>query len=455
MKDYEDLKNILFLALLVGLTVSVFGQDQVTIPLLNNVVYIDGVRYTCSDVGITAAVNSLPSSGGTVDARGCAKVNPVTIGSTVNIGGVGKIVTFLTSAQTVFSVTISNCTSPGFVVYPSSSWEGDSNNISATVVKMASSLACVTDIVQTYQPASGLTSGVLISGVAVDNSNAGTVKNAMFDFAGLYDSSFYNLGVTSPYYSSVTGSSGIGIWVHDLSAIIGANSLDFYHTTVNGDYVAGARPVLVEQNFVGTTTDVSNISFFGGDLGHPGSGNHLVEVNGHGRVGDLRQIHFDKLYYEDSNNSASTLYFADVFGATVEKGELNRGSGGYALEFNQTVSGSLAFDVDRFGDNNYLGLRNDITSTTIYGKPLSYHYANPTSSVDLQIFDGSPVQFLGGIVIPPRIVSALAACASGTEGTQRAVSDSTTNTWGATITGGGSDHVLAYCDGTQWTVIGK
>jgi hypothetical protein len=49
----------------------------------------------------------------------------------------------------------------------------------------------------------------------------------------------------------------------------------------------------------------------------------------------------------------------------------------------------------------------------------------------------------------------LPACASGLEGMQGAVTDSTTATWGATITGTGSNHVLGYCDGTNWTVAGK
>jgi hypothetical protein len=35
------------------------------------------------------------------------------------------------------------------------------------------------------------------------------------------------------------------------------------------------------------------------------------------------------------------------------------------------------------------------------------------------------------------------------------VSDSTSTSWGATITGGGANHVLAYCDGTNWTVMAK
>lgn len=55
----------------------------------------------------------------------------------------------------------------------------------------------------------------------------------------------------------------------------------------------------------------------------------------------------------------------------------------------------------------------------------------------------------------PKAFSALPTCNSGAEGTMQAVIDSTTNTWGATITGSGTDHVLAYCDGTNWTVGAK
>jgi hypothetical protein len=61
----------------------------------------------------------------------------------------------------------------------------------------------------------------------------------------------------------------------------------------------------------------------------------------------------------------------------------------------------------------------------------------------------------GGIQLSPRAFATLSACSSGNEGELESVNNSTTNTWGATITGGGSDHVLAYCDGTNWTVAAK
>lgn len=41
------------------------------------------------------------------------------------------------------------------------------------------------------------------------------------------------------------------------------------------------------------------------------------------------------------------------------------------------------------------------------------------------------------------------------EGMLVAITDSTTVVWGATITGGGGNHVLAYYNGTNWTVVGK
>jgi len=55
----------------------------------------------------------------------------------------------------------------------------------------------------------------------------------------------------------------------------------------------------------------------------------------------------------------------------------------------------------------------------------------------------------------PVLFATLPTCSSATEGLHRAVTDSTTNTWGATITGLGGDHAEAYCDGTNWTVAAK
>jgi hypothetical protein len=81
-----------------------------------------------------------------------------------------------------------------------------------------------------------------------------------------------------------------------------------------------------------------------------------------------------------------------------------------------------------------------------------------TSSVNVGIGTATPQTTLdvnGPVRSAPTAFASLPACSSTIEGALRAVSDSTTNTWGGTISGGGSDHVLAYCDGTNWTVAAK
>jgi hypothetical protein len=61
----------------------------------------------------------------------------------------------------------------------------------------------------------------------------------------------------------------------------------------------------------------------------------------------------------------------------------------------------------------------------------------------------------GGLQIKPTAASLLPTCSSITEGIMWPVTDASTNTWGATIVGGGTNHVLVYCDGSGWTVAAK
>ncbi len=83
---------------------------------------------------------------------------------------------------------------------------------------------------------------------------------------------------------------------------------------------------------------------------------------------------------------------------------------------------------------------------------------NPTA---FHRYPGGPVEFSGGTrysldqalnLIPGNFDD---VPASPTHGMIAAIDDSTTDTWGATITGGGSKKVLGFYNGTNWTVIGK
>ncbi len=102
------------------------------------------------------------------------------------------------------------------------------------------------------------------------------------------------------------------------------------------------------------------------------------------------------------------------------------------------------------GTNNGIGLS--------FGAPasISNYIGNVGDGTNwLERLVSSLKTFKVPIRLTPIAFSTLASCGAGNEGEQAAVNDSTTNTWGATITGNGSNHVLAYCDGTSWTVAGK
>jgi hypothetical protein len=67
--------------------------------------------------------------------------------------------------------------------------------------------------------------------------------------------------------------------------------------------------------------------------------------------------------------------------------------------------------------------------------------------------NGQIVDYHNGFRSVPQTVGNTFTCSAAFEGSIQAISDSRTNTPGATITGGGSKHVLGYCDGTNFVVM--
>ena len=108
------------------------------------------------------------------------------------------------------------------------------------------------------------------------------------------------------------------------------------------------------------------------------------------------------------------------------------------------------------------GIINTTGNTTyVYGSPMQIGVKTAGGPVPAAVSSGFSITSTNVAVVGPTfqlaavLFAVLPACSSGTEGTQASVKDSSTNTWGATITGSSTNHVLAYCDGTNWTVAGK
>jgi hypothetical protein len=144
-------------------------------------------------------------------------------------------------------------------------------------------------------------------------------------------------------------------------------------------------------------------------------------------------------------------------GIGIQAGQNVSGGGGNQTSTFSTYIGTLTFAKTN-GDTNEIVIGGDYNSgsgtvgagsnTAVIGSP---------NTTDVYFGGSGPAANIHALTatVKPVTFSTLPACSSSTEGATAAVTDSTTNTWGATISGSGSDHVLAYCDGTNWTVAGK
>ncbi|HEV2596329.1 MAG TPA: hypothetical protein VGU01_14130 [Sphingomicrobium sp.] len=62
------------------------------------------------------------------------------------------------------------------------------------------------------------------------------------------------------------------------------------------------------------------------------------------------------------------------------------------------------------------------------------------------------VRFANEITLARMKVASLPNCGTAQEGTLEAVTDALNATFNSPLRGGGGNHVMAYCNGSQWTV---
>lgn len=128
-----------------------------------------------------------------------------------------------------------------------------------------------------------------------------------------------------------------------------------------------------------------------------------------------------------------------------------------------TGNWNVCFWVPDGAANTALFMGAQCSTGTCSGSVIRSH--GMTSSVESQEVTfgsdatGNPLLTSGagtvGLRTSPKVFANLPTCVSGLEGSMSPITDSSTVTWGATITGGSTNHVMGYCDGTNWTVMAK
>ena len=120
-----------------------------------------------------------------------------------------------------------------------------------------------------------------------------------------------------------------------------------------------------------------------------------------------------------------------------------------------TYSGVSFSTVSVYTDSSFPG-----TLATIYTDAgMTLPALNPFPSHGNYTFYGAANLYvmqgdLSSLAAPPTVTFATLPT-NASVGQRVVVSDSNTNTWGANITGSGGDLVLAWWNGTNWTVLGK
>ena len=186
----------------------------------------------------------------------------------------------------------------------------------------------------------------------MENTNAGTIANALVDMPQGYNVTSHNLAITNCYAKC--------LWIHDTSALLAPNAVTFYDLDINGGFSAGAVRLQIEMNF---QSFLSAVSFIGGNIGHPGTGLNTIVINGHGNT-DLQSLNFANGYIETSNKVADAgitpISATDVVGLNFEGYNVNYLMAGEGTSACVTIAESGASKTDNLTFKNFnAGLRRE------------------------------------------------------------------------------------------------
>lgn len=291
-----------------------------------------------------------------------------------------------------------------------------------------------------------------IQGLAAEDVSGDNVTNAVCVFRNTFDTSLF----ISPHCGS-----------HSAGTVVAS----VYHVCCSTTFIdpqfeaAGVGIPLVIGSGGGTNGNVSSVNFISGSYVHSATGQPIIQITGNtgtivnldftgttyiecqgSNTVDLIQVatggsitgpvHFDSVQIGGSTcgGSSAFLYSVGIGGNTV--GHFSVG---------ETYNGALT-NLFRYPGSTGLNITGLTANSTYPSIVLDNN--NPVTFLT-NVYLGSAVQF------NPTFFSSLAPCNAGNEGKVRAVTDSTTVVWGATITGGGANNVMAFCDAVNWTVMAK
>jgi hypothetical protein len=262
-----------------------------------------------------------------------------------------------------------------------------------------------------------------------------------------------------PHYTNMFNSSG---WNQSTSTDVGGRTAALaYRTVLNhtglGDGFAYNGEITVSGLKPGATSWLANGAggIANGDVFAGASGVHLnpMEIHNIDNGFDVAAHGYISSAFRSNNTGALGVYWSNFisqsFGTKpIEAVLIAQGLHLVGIDLTAiTFSGTnpIAFAAP---PNSRVCL-NESSSNGAFMTSSCAQYIDYNSTAGTIQAVGAPFQPAKGTA------AALPGCAAGSEGAMQAVTDANANTWGTTIVGGSTNHVLAYCDGTNWTIMAK
>jgi hypothetical protein len=394
---------------------------------LNGATYLAGITGSSTATITISTGNGSAASGGSSSSSSGATLGANTFTATQTINPAANTSSLVTTG----SHTGSDAT-PDFSLSTTLNTSGSPDVFKLAVTDTARGAA--TKLFNIYAGASGTTSEF-----SVDRSG-NTVSSGYFQSAASTGFLFDN-GLISIRFNGAVGAK-----LGSATPIVWTQSTDSNDTADlflrrDGPGILAQRNSTNAQTFrvYNTYTDASNGEW--GAFDWQGTANVLsvgTKMNG---TGVARNMQFliggvNKLDYGQSTTGVWT-----VAASMFSTGAFQAGAASYFAWNGRTLS--------RAPSDGVLTLSNN--AETDFSR---LQFGGTTSSFPaLKRFGTAPAIRLADDTVGAAAV--LTACASAGEGALAVVTDSNTNTWGATVAGSGSNHVLAYCNGTNWTVAAK
>jgi hypothetical protein len=340
----------------------------------------------------------------------CTSVQLVVSGATQDVSSAINAVVPVIAVQPTTTPPFANAYQDNEIVGPA---QGTSYfNIVSNIIRTCSALPCSSNWIS-----SGTASGVVLLAPSADQVILGT------------------------HAFVVRGVHHVGVDLSGLSAY--------------AQSALGALPNYVGESFVFHPSSATDVAFSVWDEGVFGTAGYFASYGTGQRVG------FESDAYTTSNGDVGigTYGYAQVNSNTA----LNM-YGHYSIVSTDATAFAPGGSVSGVAANYYADVNPAGVALTGGGKAASYYSVDRGSGANHYgiFFEGVTHNNLGGGVttaggFQPTAVAfaSLPSCASGTEGQVRAVTDSNTVTWGANVAGSSTNHILAYCDGTNWTVAAK